>query len=92
MLKRLKTRDLKHNVYITYSGVSVNNFCAISSLGGGGPPTVGRWEGPSSWGEASRKAGNMKLKNACIMSMNKGKKIVARAIIISRPIFPKIIL
>ena len=46
MIKRLKTRDLKHNVYITYSGVSVNNFCAISSLGGGDPPPLGGGRGP----------------------------------------------
>ena len=29
MIKRLKTRDLKQNVYITYSGVSGNNSMKI---------------------------------------------------------------
>ena len=65
MIKGLETRDLKQNVYITYSFISENNTLCYFVIGGGGPST---------WGEASRKAGNMKLKNACIMSMNKRKK------------------
>ena len=67
-------------------------LCAISSCGGGGPPTVGRWEGPSTWGEASRKAGNMKLKNACIMSMNKRQKNSSPGDYNFEAYFPKIIL